>query len=85
MLWLFEFSNDSPPLFVMVVGKEMLADIGIVSDSLSFASKLSGIFTFKVEVPVPEGGIEILFCMKLICNSLSFPFCSFSRLLLLLT
>ena len=63
MLWLFELLNDSPPLFVILLGKYIFAEIGIVIDSLFSAPKPSGTFIFKLEVPIPEGGIEILFCI----------------------
>jgi hypothetical protein len=47
----------SPPLFVIDVGKEILATIGKVYD---FGFTESRAFIFKAELPVPEAGIDAL-------------------------
>ena len=62
-IWLFELLKVSPPLFVIVFGKEIFATMGMVYADIGFA--LFKTFMCKVEVPTLEGSIDTLFGVKL--------------------
>ena len=67
-IWLFELLKVSPPLFVIVFGKEIFATMGMVYADIGFA--LFKTFMCKVEVPALRGGIDVLSGVKLSYSSM---------------